>query len=327
MVVALKTFVSVILCLLNILFSWAFGDFKASFEPLDPDNVKLNFATIADTHMTDSKLRASMLELGLYGMESSKQRLDALVIAGDITDHGYTEQYEMLAEAFSKYDPAENIIFAEGNHDTWTEDEGYNLAREYFVKYNKEICGRDIDKAYYSTEINGYTFIVLGSEYDHTDAYFSDAQLEWLAAEMEIASKDNLPIFVVSHWPINLSHGLPETWGDDEPEPDDGGMGDQSDAVEAILKKYKNVFLISGHIHNGLSNEETAEYYGYCSVESEGSFHSINLPSYMYMTIRGRIANGTGCQFEVYDDRVEIRSRSYSADVWYTDYNFTIPLV
>ena len=61
--------------------------------------------------------------------------------------------------------------------------------------------------------------------------------MEWLAVEMEKASKDNLPIFVISHWPINQTHGLPETWGDEDMEPDDGGIGDQSAAVEEILKK------------------------------------------------------------------------------------------
>ena len=63
------------------------------------------------------------------------------------------------------------------------------------------------------------------------------------------------------------------------------------------------------------------------SVESDGSFHSINLPPYMYATIRGRVSNGTGLNFEVYDNRVDIRTRSYSAGVWYTDYNYSIPLV
>lgn len=326
MISAIKIFLSVILSVLNIFFSPVFGNFKAPFEPVDAENVKLNFATISDTHMTGETLRSLMLGIGLRGMENSKQPLDALVVAGDLTDHGELEEYEMLKKTFAGYNPAKNIILAEGNHDTWTEDHQYNLAREYFIRYNKEICGREIDAPYYSTKINGYSFIVMGSEYDHTDAYFSNEQLEWLSAEMEKASADGLPIFVICHWSINESHGLPGTWGDDEPEPDDGGMGDQSDAVEKILKKYKNVFLISGHLHNGLSNEATSDFYTYCTVESEGSFHSVNLPPYMYMTIRGRVSNGTGLQFEVYEDKVEIRARSYSADVWYTDYNFTIPL-
>ena len=155
----------------------------------------------------------------------------------------------------------------------------------------------------------------------------SDTQLAWLEAEMEKASADNLPIFVVCHWPVNQTHGLPGTWGDDEPEPDDGGIGDQSAAVESILKKYNNVFMISGHLHNGLVNDEQVDTYTYASVESDGSFHSINLPPYMYLTIRGRVSNGTGYQIEVYDDTVEIRGRSFSAGVWYTDYTWSIPLV
>lgn len=327
MITVLKSFLSVLMAFLNIFASPIFGDFNAPAKPLDPGACKLNFATISDIHMTDEVLRSLMLEIGLYDMENSDYPLDALVATGDLTDHGYEEEWAMLAETFAKRNPAKNIILAQGNHDTWTEDDGYGLAKDLFIKYNKEITGREIENEYYTTKINGYTFIVLGSEDDRTSMLMSDAQLAWLEAEMEKASKDGLPIFVVCHWPLNQSHGLPETWGDDEPEPDDGGIGDQSAQVEATLKKYDNVFMLSGHIHNGFVNERQAETYGYMSVESDGSFHSINLSPYMYMTIRGRVANGTGFNFEVYEDRVEIRARSYSAGVWYTYYCETIPLV
>ncbi len=327
MIAAIKTFLSILMSILNLMSFPIFGDFMAATEPLDPENCKLNFAAISDIHMTDEELRSFMLGFGLHDMENSKQQLDLLVCAGDLTDHGYADEWSMLEKSFAKYSPAKEIILAQGNHDTWTEDEGYDLARDLFIEYNEKITGRKTEHEYYSTKVNGYTFIVLASETDRTAAYISDAQLAWLAAEMETAAKDNLPIFVVSHWPLNQTHGLPETWGDDDMEPDDGGIGDQSAAVEEILKKYNNVFMITGHIHSGFSKESQEEINGFVSVESDGSFHSINLPSYMYMTIRGRIANGTGYQLEVYDDRVEVRARSYSAGVWYTDYNTSIPLV
>ncbi len=322
----IKGLVAVIMSVLNFFFWPVFGDFTAQTTPLKED-CRLNFAAISDIHMTDETARRDMLRFGLQDMENSQHSLDALVCAGDLTDHGEKEEWEMLAEAFNGYTPAENIILAQGNHDTWTEDDRYALAKDYFIQYSEKITGRAIEHEYYSTKINGYTFIVMASETDRTSAYISPAQLEWLEQEMETASKDGLPIFVISHWPINQSHGLPETWGDDEPEPDDGGFGDQSAQVEAILKKYQNVFLISGHIHSGFTNESQEDVYGYLSVESDGSFHSVNLPSYMYMTIRGRIANGTGFNFEVYDNEVVIRARSYSAGVWYTDYNYTVELV
>lgn len=323
----IKTFLSVLLAVLNVFTFPIWGNYAGKFEPVDADNCRLNFAAISDIHMKDDGLRAFMLGFGLHDMENAASELDALVCAGDLTDHGYAEEWEALVGAFEGYTPAKNIILAQGNHDTWTEDEGYNLAREYFINYSEEITGRRIENEYYSTKINGYTFIVLASEYDHTDMYISTAQLAWLEVEMAKAAVDGKPIFVVSHWPINQSHGLPESWGDEEYEPDEGGMGDQSDAVEVILKKYNNVFLISGHIHLGLKNEDQNAKYDYASVESDGSFHSVNLPAYMYPNSVGQVSNGTGYQFEVYDDRVELRARCYSASAWYTDYNYTIPLV
>ena len=326
MIGAIKSFLLVILTVLNVFTSPIFGDYMAKTEPVDPDSCKLNFAAISDIHMTDEALRSMMLEFGLSDMQNSKRRYDALVCAGDLTDHGEVQEWENLAKTFAKYDPANNIILSQGNHDTWTEDDKYDLARKYFIEYNNKISGRETENEYYSTKINGYTFIMLASESDRVAAYISDAQLEWLDAEMEKASQDNLPIFVVSHWPVNQSHGLPETWGEEDMEPDDGGFGDQSDAVEAILKKYKNVIMISGHIHSGFVNEDQIDIYNYCSVESDGTFHSVNLPSYMYMTMRGRVSNGTGFVFEVYDDTVEIRARSFSAGVWYTDYTYSIPI-
>lgn len=326
MISFIKTILLVITFVLNTFFSPVFGNFTAKTQPVT-DDCKLFFASISDIHMTDDALRSMMLEFGLSDMENFDHTLDALVCSGDLTDHGEKEEWDNLEKTFSKYNPAENIILAQGNHDTWTEDDKYDLAKKYFIEYNEKISDRKIEHEYYSTKIKGYSFIVLGSETDRTAAYISEEQLEWLDAEMDKASKDGLPIFVICHWPINQTHGLPETWGDDEPEPDDGGLGDQSADVEKILKKYKNVFMISGHLHNGVTNENQVDVYTYVSVESDGSFHSINLPPYMYATIRGRVSNGTGLNFEVYDNRVDIRTRSYSAGVWYTDYNYSIPLV
>lgn len=325
-IAGIKGFLSVILTVLNFLNFGIFGDFTADTKPLY-DDCKLNFAAVSDIHMTDEKARADMLRFGLQDMQGFSSPLDMLICTGDLTDHGEPEEWAMLESAFSDYSPAKNILLVQGNHDTWTGDDDYELSKELFYEYNEKIADREIDKVYYSTKVNGYTFIVLGSESDHTYATVSEEQVAWLEAEMEKASKDGLPIFVISHWPINETHGLPETWGDDEPMPDDGGIGDMSARVESILKAYDNVFMISGHIHNGFVNDSQADTFGYVSVESDGSFHSINMSPFMYLAARGRIANGTGFTFEVYEDTVEIRARSFTAGVWYTDYNWSIELV
>lgn len=325
-----KTFVTVVLSLLNIFTFPMFGFYAGedNYRVQDADEVKLNFAAISDIHMTDEFARVQVLKCGLWDMDHAYDELDALVLAGDLTDHGLEEEYVNLKKAFEPYSPAKEILMAVGNHDTWTdEDDRYEPAKENFVKYSKEITGRELTECYYTTEINGYTFIVMASEGTHTAATISDTQLQWLREEMDKASEKGLPIFVISHWPLAETHGLPESWGDEEPELLDGSFGDQNYEVEAILKDYENVFLISGHIHNGLVNEDQTDVYGYTSVESYGSLHSINLPSYMYMGIRGRVFNGLGYSIEVYEDEVVIRARSFTSGIWYTDYDVTIPIV
>jgi len=304
------------------------GNISAEFAPKDAENVKLTFATMSDSHIKDSATRSFMLELGLADMQDADYPLDALVHAGDITDHAYEEQWQKTADVFAKYTPAKNIILAPGNHDMWgsEEDDRFPESSERFTRFGSKIMGREIDKVYYSTKVNGYTFVVMSSEDDGTDAYVSDEQLAWLDATLAEASADNLPVFLVFHQPLNGSHGLPRTWGDDEPEPMDGGIGPESDKVEAILRKYKNIFYISGHIHNGIGEKFTSEAWGYKSVETNGNITSVNLPSYMYLGYRGQVMSGLGFVFEVYDDEVIIRARSYSSNIWYTSYEYTVEL-
>ena len=85
--------------------------------------ILLNFAAISDIHMTDEFARMQVLKCGLWDMDHAASKLDALVLAGDLTDHGTVEQYENLAKAFEPYNPAGEIIMAVGNHDTWTDDD------------------------------------------------------------------------------------------------------------------------------------------------------------------------------------------------------------
>ncbi len=327
--VAVFKAVSAVFMAIATLISFPFaGNISADFAPRDSENVNLVFASVSDTHMKDSATRAFMLELGLSDMENADYPLDAFVLAGDITDHAYEEQWQKTADVFAKYKPAKNIILGVGNHDTWgsEEDDRFPESQERFMKYGGKIMNRELDKVYYSTKVNGYTFVVMSSEDDGTDAYISDEQIAWLDATMAEAAKDNLPIFLVLHQPLNGSHGLPATWGDDEPEPMDGGIGLESDKVEAVLQKYKNVFYISGHIHNGIGEKFTSEAWGYKSVETIGNVTSVNLPSYMYLGYRGQVMSGLGFVFEVYDDEVVIRARSFSSNVWYTAYEYTIDL-
>lgn len=311
---------------LSFIFSPITGDKEGKIKRKN-ENCNASFAAISDMHLKDNFIRQGMFELGLADMAEAEDRLDAVVFNGDITDHGYIEMWDCFAEATGNYDVTDNYIIVAGNHDTWGPDrDNLDTVKQAFIDYNKKVAGRDITEMYYSADINGYPVIVLGSEGDSTSATVSQTQLDWFAAEMEKASKTGLPIFVFFHQPINQTHGLPYTWEmEDEEDPDEGGIGAASDAVLNIIKQYKNVFYISGHIHAGFTTEDNKLY---TSVERYDGYTLINLPCYMYPDVlRGsNITNGTGYVFEIYDDEVLLRARNFATGTWCTKYDISVAI-
>ena len=331
---AFRGLISAILTLSTIVMPWLVSDIAAPQAPLDSENCLLNFATVSDLHSVtkeDNEVNSFLFDLTmplvLPDIEKAEEKYDALVMVGDNTDDGYERQWNKLEGVLSQYDLADEILIAAGNHDTWTEGEDGRTTKGLFMQYNRRIAGRAVGNLYYSTEIEGYPFIVLCSEDDGTNGYFSDKQINWLKQELKKAAKKDLPIFVICHWPINQTHGLPVSWGEDDYDDMTGGMGEQSDKIEKILKQYDNVFLISGHIHAGLSNAKMEKITGYQSVESDGSFHSINLPRTNAVQGIGNVMIGYGYVVEVYKDRVEFRARNYALGTWNPNFDYTIELV
>ena len=306
------------------------------------ENCRVSFAAISDIHLRGNfkPVFQGMLELGFADMERARDRLDAVAFVGDITNHGYRDQWDVFADAVSKYDIANNKMVIVGNHDTWGPnreefDNPTDGVKPTFIRYNQTVSDRDITEMYYSDVINGYSFIALGSEADHTDACLSDTQLQWFAQEMEKAAAAGLPIFVFLHQPINRTHGLPYNWELKQDAPEDkGGVGDQSALLVEILKQYDNVFYISGHIHAGYKKSDSKIGAKYGSVEymennNGNPITLVNLPSYLYFDFihGGHLANGCGWVIEAYDDEVLIRARNFATGTWITLYDETVELV
>lgn len=317
--------------LCSLAFRPVFGNFGAAYKAMNPEKIRLNMAIMSDIHLDSGKDRIRRLHDGLYDLENAKTPNDVLACVGDTTDHGYEEHWKKVEEVFAAHKPAKEIFLVLGNHDTWTDEKEPKPFDALFKEYSEKISGRKLDKLYFSQKINGYTLISLASEEDSLDASISQEQINWFANEMELAAKDGKPIFVFMHQSINVTHGLPFTWcrkwkEDSVVKPVEGGIGASSDEIEAILRKYKNVFYFSGHIHMGLSGKKHHAKWGYSSAESDGSFHKINLPCFMFANHHGLPATGLGFQFEVYDDEVIMRPRSYASRIWYSHYDIHFTL-
>lgn len=314
----LGSVIAVISNILTIIFTFT-GLFGGLSEPStenaikfrDAENCRLAFVALADTHVRDTAFQPYLFECGLQDIDNAEDEFDALVIAGDISEMGDGPSYEVTWNALANSEIGKKpVLLATGNHDI-------RLAYEYQTNFigNKasEYLGMEIDKAYYSYEINGYTFIVMGSdEWQFEKAVISDEQLQFI--DEKLTEANGKPAFVICHQPLADTHGLPEVWKN-------GDLGEDSAAVKEVLMKHSNVFYLNGHLHDGVY-EKSLEVF-----DEEKGVYSINLPAFGKDNDYGAFAQkGLGTYVEVYDDSVVFTARDFAAGEPLEGYTYTFEI-
>jgi 3',5'-cyclic AMP phosphodiesterase CpdA len=251
-------------------------------------------------------------------LQNSACQIDALLVAGDIVENGFQSEYDSLTDDLEKLTKVDHFVMAAGNHDIRIRDYEQSTQRYYDFTNNLNPADKAIDNIYFTYEVDGYSFVVIGSdEMRFEDAYISDAQLQWLDNELATITATGKPAFVVSHYPFKDTHGLPNTWGSSLWE--SGSIGEQNQAVYDILNKYPNVFYITGHLHTGI---------GQYTYEEIGNIHGINVPSIGIENKDGDFNNaGTGVMLEVYNDKVIARARDFGTGKYIPEYTVTYELV
>ncbi len=252
-------------------------------------------------------------------LANAGEGVDALLVAGDIAENGLACEYEYISEKLANANVG-GFMFAIGNHDTRLRS--YKQVVNRFTTFANELnagVGNDftMDALHYTYDVNGYTFIILGTDTaEFEESYINDEQLDWLDSELAKATADGKPAFVVCHQSLKDTHGLPGTWNS----PDDraGTIGKQSDEIKAILNKYENVIMVSGHLHTGIGQ------YTYQKIDN---FHSINLPSTTIVNKDGDYNNaGIGFVIEAYDNHVLFRARDFAQGKYIPEYDIDIAL-
>ena len=290
------------------------------------NDAKLVFATVADPQVSNYLFdRYQAFQESCIDLRNA-DRLDAIVGIGDIAENGLAEEYQLVYDELKGVAP--RYIMASGNHDVRLRAYSQSYAR--FSKFTNALNGNDsmTKNAYaegkyaYSEVVNGYKFIVMGTDKTMMEeAYISPEQLEWIDSEIASVEK-GMPVFVLLHQPLKLTHNLPTTWGNGTNK-EAGSVGDQNDDIKALLAKHANdktVILITGHLHAGFSQ------YSYEQIEG---FHSINVPALSIENKDGEEGgNGSGLTYivEVYDDEVLFRARNCRTGEWLTKWDTSIPL-
>lgn len=324
----IKTVISLIVSLLLTIFpnSAFLGAFDILELATERDDCRLNASIVSDIHIdTEWPIGEWIWANGLNDLERSKDTIDALIVSGDLTNYGDGPSIESFFNIMADSDCAENWVIATGNHDVGhVDDTTQEGARQRFVDLynNLNPSGQQIEKAYYKMDINGYRFVVLCDDGDDTwdEPDMSDEQVQFLDDSLAEAADRGLPMFVVSHVPVDGVNGMDTVWPDN-------GLGEKNDEVQAILEKYENVFFISGHVHTGINGPLVEEAFGFSCVETINGVNYVNLPTYMIVNRYGVPWGGMGFQMEVYDDEVIFRARNFGSSKWYPVYDHVVPLV
>ena len=260
-------------------------------------HVVLRFAAMSDIHvdkadMPDSphriRLAKAIQAMNSYSSDQEYPRFDALVAAGDLTNHGFAEELDAFCDILDReMKPETARVLCMGNH------EYYGGNRSLFEeKLQIEANRHEV--------INGYHFIVIAPESGEPHGQYLYIR-DYLAGELKKAHQaaPDRPIFVVHH------HSVYGTlWGStNQPYDFDPGVKD----LLGVIDQYPQVVDISGHSHAPSFHPRSMW---------QGTFNAVGTGSFFFFINYNEGIGGIGyperidCRragtfliFEVYDDQ------------------------
>lgn len=212
-------------------------------------------AHVSDIHIGGSEQsaeRAMRVRDYLNGLPSP---VDAVVVTGDIADHGLVEEYEIAREAM-RYDAP--TVVCPGNHDSRPEFRKVLLDRTGGPESDE---AGPVNRALY---LDGLTILLCDSSIPgRHDGYLDDETIGWLESEL---SRGDGPVFVGMHHPP-IALGLPSV---------DAIRLTAPERLERVVRDRPRVkAVLVGHAHTAAS----AVFAGLPLVVAPGVVSTLMMPS------------------------------------------------
>jgi len=220
----------------------------------------LTFVQITDLHIRQpgrlayGKIDTSdYLRTTIESVLALRQRPEAVVITGDLTDFGRVEEYEYLRELLTPLDMPMYLL--PGNH-----DDRDNLRR---VFGDHAYLG-DSGFVQYRASIGPLRLLSLDtSEPGRSDGVLCNERLAWL--ERQLAELEGQPVVVAMHHPpfrTLIGHM------------DDIGLTEGADELESLLRRHPNVErVLCGHLHRAID----VRFGGTLASTCPGPAHQVTL--------------------------------------------------
>ncbi|AFZ02023.1 metallophosphoesterase family protein [Calothrix sp. PCC 6303] len=215
------------------------------------------FAVVSDLHVAlshtiwDHPSRFHLVEVSIPAFESILEHLtqldlDFLLLPGDLTQHGESENHQWLQERLAHLPFPTYVI--PGNHDVPVlEADQQSIGFHDFPHYYRKFGYENTDKLYYTSHLlpgvrliglNSNNFNAKGEQIGCLDA----EQLLWLE-EVLAAAKDELVLVmvhhnVVEHLPNQSNHAMASRY-----------MAANATQLLEILQRYGVKLVFTGHLH------------------------------------------------------------------------------
>ena len=273
----------------------------SEYDVKDPDNLKLNFTVISDSHIEGNNYeRYKVFAQVCKDLNANKSGNDAVIFLGDNTMNGQMIENTIFHGTVSMLLKNQKVLPVVGNHDIGNGQGDYEKLQNRWYDYTGAFFGKSLDRPYYYEIIDGCYFIVLGMEAQKVyEMYISDEQFAWLEDTLSKAAESGKPAFVFSHYPA------------DEVTDKDGEYTSRLIDMLAEYNKENDIFMFVGHTHMPM--------YLFWSFRDEG-FPEIYLPRVTELGGEGDdeiIKNtGVGAEIEVYENEVTVRARDFYSGEW-----------
>jgi len=270
----------------------------------------ISFQVITDTHVTNDPehVHNRNLERALQDIAENARNSIGIMHAGDVTDHGFPEEYEEWKRIWAQYEgQLPEVYCATGNHD---------IAQGIWAdRLSRFLAATGGSTPYYDQCIEGYHFIFLGTE-EGLDLFcsLSETQLSWLDEKLG-EQATSAPVFVFLHQPLlnTVAGSLEEQrWY---------GVT-QDEELRAVLAKHPQAILFTGHTHWELTAAHTC-YQGDGKLPAMFNAASI---AYLWTDEDEHKDGSQGYYVEVYKDRVLVRGRDFEHGAWVEAAQFTVLL-
>ncbi|WP_083205378.1 metallophosphoesterase [Bacillus sp. FJAT-27264] len=260
-----------------------------------------SFQIITDTHVTADPNHEYNLNFGqaLRDIASHAKGSSGIMHIGDVTDHGFPEEYEEVSRILSLHQAGlPNVRFTLGNHDVGLGDWHSRLAL-YASRTG-------MPGPYHDHWIDGYHFIFIGTE-ENLPLFcdLSKEQLQWLDLKLGEESSPDKPVFLFLHQPLKDTVA-----GSLESQEWYGVTQDRE--LRAILSKHPQTLLFTGHTHWEMEVDNTM-YPG--RGETATMFNAAST-AYLWTNEDEHKDGSQGFYVEIYSDKVLVRGRDFKTGTW-----------